>query len=72
MGDMNASERVDRTLLLIEQWGKAFAKSRSFPVFKEVYDELLGKGVKFPEPLKDELAPVFTPPVNTQVLSADC
>jgi hypothetical protein len=53
--------KQEKILLLIEAWGKAFADSKAFPNFKNVYQELKIKGVRFPQPLKDELAPVFTP-----------
>lgn len=42
--DTNALERVDRTLLLIQMWGKEFAASKSYPVFRECYNNLLAKG----------------------------
>lgn len=74
LGDGSGSlptERADRTLVLIEAWGKAFAASRSYPHFRETYRELLAKGVRFPEPLQDELAPVFTPPPNPTAAAAD-
>jgi len=61
INDVSELERIDRTLLLIQSWAKAFSKSQSYPIFRELYEELLDKGVKFPEPEKDELAPVFTP-----------
>jgi len=61
INDVSELERIDRTLLLVQSWAKAFSKSQSYPIFREVYEELLDKGIKFPEPEKDELAPVFTP-----------
>jgi len=61
INDVSELERIDRTLLLIQSWAKAFSKSQSYPIFREVYEELLDKGIRFPEPEKDELAPVFTP-----------
>jgi len=64
INDVSELERIDRTLLLIQSWARAFSKSQSYPIFREVYEELLDKGVKFPEPEKDELAPVFTPAVK--------
>eukprot|EP00475_Leptophrys_vorax_P045950 TRINITY_DN9712_c0_g2_i2.p1 TRINITY_DN9712_c0_g2~~TRINITY_DN9712_c0_g2_i2.p1 ORF type:complete len:410 (-),score=155.61 TRINITY_DN9712_c0_g2_i2:1021-2250(-) len=54
-------QKQEKLLVMIESWGKAFANSRSFPNFRQVYQELRIKGMRFPQPLKDELAPVFTP-----------
>lgn len=51
----------EKALVLIETWAKAFQNSRSFPIFQEVYRKMRADGVQFPVPLKDELAPVFTP-----------
>ena len=42
--DVSALERVDRTLLLIQTWGKAFAASKSYPAFRECYNSLVSKG----------------------------
>ena len=62
--DILGMERYDRILVVIQLWGKAFAYNPKAPGFQLVYKELLNAGVKFAEPDRDELAPVFTPPPN--------
>lgn len=62
-------QKQEKILLLIESWGRAFSMSKSFPNFQKVYQDLKFKGVRFPQPLKDEMAPVFTPPADKQAPS---
>ena len=67
--DVLGMERYDRLLVVIQLWGKSFAYNAKAPGFMEVYKELLHAGVKFAEPDRDELAPVFTPPPNHKLLA---
>lgn len=62
--DSKRIELQERVLVIIQQWGLSFKNSRSFPIFYQKYDELRRQGVKFPQPHKDETAPVFTPPAH--------
>ena len=57
----DGAKRWNQFQVLIQAWGKAFANSKSFPIFAQVYQKLLQDGVVFPQPDKDETAPVFTP-----------
>ena len=67
--DVLGMERYDRILVVVQLWGKSFAYNARAPAFMEVYKELLGRGVKFAQPDRDELAPVFTPPPNSKLLA---
>lgn len=64
------SERIDKTLMLIQSLGQSFRNSSTYPIFRNFYEKLLRQGVRFPVPLKDEGAPIFTPP-PTHVLQND-
>lgn len=59
-------EKVERLLVLIEAWGKAFQHVRGYPNFSLVYARLKSEGIRFPEPLPDEAGPVFLPPSEIQ------
>jgi hypothetical protein len=49
---------------MIESWGKAFSGSK-YSNFTQTYNDLRKQGLRFPVPLKDEVAPVFTPIVSS-------
>ena len=66
--DVLAMERYDRVLVCIHSWGTAFDGDLRHIAFVEALRKLQRQGVKFAEPDKNELAPVFTPPVNTQLI----
>lgn len=58
------NKRIEKMLLLIQSLGKSFANSQSYPIFKRTYSQLKREGLRFPEPLKDEGAPIFSPPAK--------
>eukprot|EP01006_Ploeotia_vitrea_P042296 TRINITY_DN66616_c9_g2_i1.p1 TRINITY_DN66616_c9_g2~~TRINITY_DN66616_c9_g2_i1.p1 ORF type:complete len:479 (+),score=273.31 TRINITY_DN66616_c9_g2_i1:95-1531(+) len=60
--DVMVMELKERVLVLIQTWGIAFASSDSLILFTRTYNKLMSEGVRFPQPDKDEMAPVFTPP----------
>jgi hypothetical protein len=72
--DILAVERYDKTLLLIESWGKTWSsdseavrRDRRLGIFVETYRQLQRAGVHFPAPERDEMAPIVTPQANQKV-----
>lgn len=54
-------ERYDRVLILLQDWATAFKGQSKFESFEDTYQQLRQRGCIFPEPLKDEISPIFTP-----------
>jgi len=50
-------QQSEKALIFIKQWGEA----RVNQSFVKLYQRLCAEGVRFPAPLKDEVAPVTTP-----------
>jgi len=56
-------ELKEKSLVMIQSWAESF-DPRQYPSFSQLYQKLRAAGVVFPRPLKDEVAPVFTPPIK--------
>jgi len=65
-------EKQEKILVMIEAWGKAFENSQTYTNFYRTFKQMKDSGVRFPQPLADEAAPIFTPPpVQKQMKLSD-
>ena len=42
-------ELREKTLVLIQIWANEFAKHNQYPIFMQTYNDLRGRGVRFPQ-----------------------
>lgn len=60
----------EKGLSLIQTWADAFKHDPALALIRELYLRLLGQGVEFPAQNLDDVVPIITPRINTNLLAA--
>jgi len=60
----------EKALGLIQTWADAFRHDPALGAIRELYVKLLGDGMEFPAQDLDDMAPIVTPRINTELLEA--